>query len=209
VLCFGPRWVRASLAEEASQAFALAEAWQARVSGWHWLLLLRLDAQRAQCALVRSDLDAAERHARTTLERATANGSAKYAAIARRAIAEVAAERGEFSLATAELERGLAILARAPNLLVAWKLEAGLARVRLALDDAAGAREAYARAATIIADIARQIPDMALRHAFLAAAADAVPEQALPEVGVPMDPPDRPLELTNPREPVRRRPAAG
>lgn len=181
VLCFGQRWPRTPISHEASLAFALADEWQARVSWWHWLLRVRLDAHRAQRALARGDLDAAERHARATLERATHYGSAKYAAIAQRAMAEVACERGEFSRAAAELEQGLAWLARAPNSLSGWKLEASLARVRVELGDAAGAREAYARAGTIVQSMAAQVSDAGLREAFLASSSEltSLPERAL------------------------------
>jgi tetratricopeptide (TPR) repeat protein/predicted Ser/Thr protein kinase len=197
VLCFGPRWCRAAISDEACAAFALAEAWQSRVSWRHWGLRVRLDAHRAQSALVRGDLDAAEHHARATLDRATSYGAAKYAALAHRALAEAASERGQFARAATELERGLAWLARAPNVLVAWKLEASLARVRLELGDAAGARDAYGRAGTIIHRIAEDIPEPPVRQAFLSATADVVPRDALTR------------ELTNPPERARRPPAAG
>ena len=114
---------------------------------------IRHNAAQAEYWLARRKLDRAEEYARTLLANAEQNGVAKYIAIARRLLGEIAAVNGDAMTAEEELTRSLEPFATHPMPLIEWRNHAALGRLLAARNHPAGcarslqtSRDAGARA---------------------------------------------------------------
>ena len=119
----------------------------------------------------RRKLDRAEEYARTLLANAEQNGVAKYIAVARRLLGEIAAVNGDATTAEEELTRSLEPFATHPMPLIEWRNHAALGRLLAARNHPGGAREAFKRAETLVRELAGNISDPAPRKVFLEMAA--------------------------------------
>ena len=117
--------------------------------------------------MARRDLDRAEEYARTLLANAEQNSVAKYIAIARRLLGEIAAVSGDAATAEEELTRSLEPFATHPMPLIEWQNHAALGRLLAAQNRPGGAGEAFQRAETLVRELASNITDPALRKGFL------------------------------------------
>jgi hypothetical protein len=132
---------------------------------------IRHQAAQAEYWLAQRNLDKAEEHARTLLQNAEPNGVAKYIAIARRLLGEIAAPSGNLNLAEEELTRSLEPYAQHPMPLIEWRSHLSLARLFAARDRPAAAREAFQRADVLLRELVGNITDSVQREAFLRMAA--------------------------------------
>jgi len=128
---------------------------------------IRHHAAQAEYLLYRRKLDRAEEHARTLLANAEANSIAKYIAVARRLLGEIAAVNGDALTAEEELTRSLEPFATHPMPLIEWRNHASLGRLLAARKHPAGARESFKRAETLVRELAGNISDPAPRKVFL------------------------------------------
>jgi tetratricopeptide (TPR) repeat protein len=128
---------------------------------------IRHNAAQAEYWLYRRKLDRAEEHARTLLVNAELRGAAKYVAVARRLLGEIAAVNGDATAAEEELTRSLEPFATHPMPLIEWRNHAALGRLLAARKHPAAAREAFKRAETLVRELAGNISDPAPRKVFL------------------------------------------
>ena len=128
---------------------------------------IRHNAAQAEYWLVRRKLDRAEEHARALLANAEQNRVAKYTAIARRLLGEIAAVAGDVNTAEEELTRSLEPFATHPMPLIEWRNHVALGRLLAARNRPAAAREAFKRAETLVRELAGNISDPAPRKVFL------------------------------------------
>jgi tetratricopeptide (TPR) repeat protein len=128
---------------------------------------IRHNAAQAEYWLYRRELDRAEEHARTLLANAEQKGAAKYVAVARRLLGEIAAVNGDATAAEEELSRSLETFATHPMPLIEWRNHAALGQLLAARNRPAGAREAFKRAQTLVRELAGNISDPAPRKVFL------------------------------------------
>jgi serine/threonine protein kinase/tetratricopeptide (TPR) repeat protein len=128
---------------------------------------IRFHAGATEHWLTQGDFERADGHARRLFENATLHKVPKYIAIAHKLLAELAAARGQFAEADAELEASLEQLSTHPVPIVTWKIYAALGRLRLQLGEVQSARAALAQAASIIDSIAAGVNDERLRSLFL------------------------------------------
>jgi tetratricopeptide (TPR) repeat protein len=128
---------------------------------------IRHRAAEAEYWLSQRKLDRAEEHARTLLANAEQNGVAKYIAIARRLLGEIAAVNGDATTAEEELTRSLEPFATHPMPLIEWRNHAALGRLLAAQNRPGGAGEAFKRAEALVRELAGNIADPALRNVFL------------------------------------------
>jgi tetratricopeptide (TPR) repeat protein/predicted Ser/Thr protein kinase len=139
-----------------------------RLKGSAWRFYgIRHHAAQAEYWLARRKLDRAEEHARTLLVNAEQKGAAKYVAIARRLLGEIAAVNGDGVMAEEELTRSLEPFATHPMPLIEWRNHAALGRLLAAQKHAGGAREAFQRAETLVRELAGNISDDAPRKVFM------------------------------------------
>ncbi len=143
-----------------------------RLKGSAWRFYgIRHHAAQAEYWLDRRRLDRAEEHARTLLANAEKKGAAKYIAIARRLLGEIAAVNDDAATAEEELTRSLEPFATHPMPLVEWRNHAALGRLLAAQNRPAAAGKAFKRAETLVRELAGNIADPALRSGFLEMAA--------------------------------------
>jgi tetratricopeptide (TPR) repeat protein len=128
---------------------------------------IRFHGGSAEHWLSQGDVERADGHARELLKNATHHKVPKYIAIAHKLFAELAAARGQFAEAEAELEASLEQLRLYPVPIVTWKIYAALGRLRLQLGEVQSAHAAFAQAASIINSIAAGINDERLKSVFL------------------------------------------
>jgi predicted ATPase len=128
---------------------------------------IRHRAAEAEYWLHQRKLDRAEEHARTLLANAEQNGIAKYTAIARRLLGEIAAAKGDAAIAEEELTRSLEPFATHPMPLIEWRNHLALGRLLAGQNRPAEGREAYRRAETLVRALAGSISDSGQRKAFL------------------------------------------
>jgi tRNA A-37 threonylcarbamoyl transferase component Bud32/tetratricopeptide (TPR) repeat protein len=128
---------------------------------------IRHNAAQAEYWLARRKLDRAEEYARALLANAEQNSVAKYIAVARRLLGEIAAVNGDAMTAEEELTRSLEPFATHPMPLIEWRNHAALGRLLAARNRPAGAREAFRRAETLVRELAGNISDPAQRKVFL------------------------------------------
>ena len=137
-------------------------------AGTRWRFYgIRHNAAQAEYWLDRRKLDRAEEHARTLLANAEQKSAAKYIAVARRLLGEIAAVSGDAMTAEEELTRSLEPFATHPMPLIEWRNHAALGRLLAARNRPAGAREAFKRAETLVRELAGNISDPAPRKVFL------------------------------------------
>jgi predicted ATPase len=132
---------------------------------------IRHQAAQAEYWLALRELDKAEEHARVLLANAQENAVAKYVAIARRLLAEIAAASGDLNRAEEELMGSLEPYAAHPMPLIEWRNHLVLARVLTTQNRPAAAREAYARADVLLRGLAGTITDPVHRETFRSMAA--------------------------------------
>jgi predicted ATPase/DNA-binding winged helix-turn-helix (wHTH) protein len=151
-----------------SAALNTAEAIASR-DNWffYWRFEIRYLAAWAEQTLSRTD-------ALRLLEKATCYGARKYIVTARTLLAKAGLAEGDLSAAMGELDAAAAILHEFPAPLEAWKAYNLMGRVKSRLGDEAGARGAFAEAASVIRYVADHTTDDRLRRIFLAS--DAVQE---------------------------------
>ncbi len=128
---------------------------------------IRHHAAQSEYWLSRRKLDRAEEHARALLANAAQNGVAKYVAVARRLLGEIAAVSGDASNAEEELTRSLEPFATHPMPLIEWRHHAALGRVLAAQNRPAAAGEAFKRAEALVHELADNISDPGPRRVFL------------------------------------------
>ena len=134
----------------------------------HWRFHdIRFHAAAAEHRLSEGDLEGASEHAGKLLENATRHQVPKYAAVAHKLLAEIAAARGNLSESEAELKAALDQLATYPAPLLAWKLYAALGHLHRQLGNDKCALEAFIQAAAIIREIAVEVGDERLCAVFL------------------------------------------
>jgi len=132
---------------------------------------IRHNAAQAEYWIVRRKLDRAEQYARALLANAEQNSAAKYTAIARRLLGEIAWVSGDAQTAEEELTRSLEPFATHPMPLTEWRHHVALGRLLAARNRPEGAREAFKRAEALVRELAGHISDPASRTAFLETAA--------------------------------------
>jgi tetratricopeptide (TPR) repeat protein len=128
---------------------------------------IRHNAAQAEYWLTRRKLDRAEEYARALLANAEQNGVAKYIAIARRLLGEIAAMNGDATTAEEELTRSLEPFSTHPMPLIEWRNHAALGRLLAARNRPGGAGEAFQRAETLVRELASNVANPALRNVFL------------------------------------------
>jgi len=128
---------------------------------------IRHNAAQAEYWLARQKLDRAEEHARELLANAEQNSVAKYVAIARRLLGEIAAVGGDAVTAEEELTRSLEPFATRPMPLIEWRNHVALGRLFATKNRPGAAREAFKRAETLVRELAGNISDPAPRQQFL------------------------------------------
>ncbi len=152
-------------------AFADVHDIFARDAWFRWRYNIRLQAATAEHWLSRGDTIEARKFALGLLETARNHEAHKYIAVAHRILAKAASAEGNVSEAEESLAAALKELTDHPAPLVAWKVYADYAKVRLQLGDPAAAREAFAEAAKIVELIAENTKDEVLRNTFRNSAA--------------------------------------
>jgi hypothetical protein len=90
---------------------------------------IRHNGAQSEYRLARRKLDRAEEHARALLANAQQNSVAKYVAVARRLVGEIAAVRGDVTTAEEELTRSFEPFATHPMPLIEWRNHAALGRL--------------------------------------------------------------------------------
>jgi tetratricopeptide (TPR) repeat protein/predicted Ser/Thr protein kinase len=139
-----------------------------RLKGSAWRFYgIRHNAAQAEYWLYQRKLDRAQEHARTLLANAEQKGAAKYIAVARRLLGEIAAVSGDAMTAEQELTRSLEPFATHPMPLIEWRNHAALGRLLAAQNRPGAAGEAFKRAETLVRELASNIADPALRNVFL------------------------------------------
>jgi serine/threonine protein kinase/predicted ATPase len=128
---------------------------------------IRHNAAQAEYWLARRKLDRAEEYARALLANAEQKCAAKYIAVARRLLGEIAAVNGDAVMAEEELTRSLEPFATHPMPLIEWRNHSALGRLLAARKHPAGAREAFKRAETLVRELAGNISDAAQRKVFV------------------------------------------
>jgi tetratricopeptide (TPR) repeat protein len=127
---------------------------------------IRHHAAQAEYWLVHRKLDNAEEHTRKLLANAEAHKVAKYIAIARRLLGAIAMVDGDLNLAEEELTRSLEPYIEHPMPLIEWRNHLFLARLLVARNRPAAAREAFQRADAVLHELIRNITDSAQRENF-------------------------------------------
>lgn len=129
---------------------------------------IRFQAAQAEYWLAQGNLDKAEEHARTLLANAEENKVAKYVAIAKRLLGDIAVTAGDPNLAEEQLTQSLKPFATHPMPLIEWRNHLALGRLFQARNRPAAAREAFLRADALVTELARNITDVEHRECFLA-----------------------------------------
>jgi tetratricopeptide (TPR) repeat protein len=139
-----------------------------RLKGSAWRFYgIRHNAAQAEYWLARRKLDRAEEYAQALLANAEQKRAAKYIAVARRLLGEIAAVNGDAVTAEEELTRSVEPFATHPMPLIEWRNHAALGRLLAARKHPGGAREAFQRAETLVRELAGNISDPAPRKVFL------------------------------------------
>jgi hypothetical protein len=94
--------------------------------------------------------------------------------VAKQLMAELLIANGDLAGAEQQFNAALAELNDYPVPLVAWKVHAGIARLKSRSHDASSAEEHSARALDIVNSIAANVTDEKLRNNFLTAARAAI-----------------------------------
>jgi len=151
-------------------AFAEVNEIFARDAWFRWRYNIRLQAATAGHHLRHGELDKAEEYIVRLEEAAREHEVHKYIAAANQLMAELLITKGDLAGAEQSFNSALAELKEYPAPLVAWKVHAGMSRLRSRSNDTAGAEEHSARALEIINSIAANVTDEKLRNNFVSAA---------------------------------------
>jgi tetratricopeptide (TPR) repeat protein len=156
------------------EAFAEVKDIFARDAWFRWRYNIRLQAATAMHHLRQGELDEAREYIERLEETAREHGVHKYIAVANQLMGELLAARGELAGAADHFTAALTELKDYPAPLVAWKVHAGIARLKSKSGDAAGAAEHSSRAFEFVNAIAANVDDEERRHNFLNAAHTAI-----------------------------------
>jgi tetratricopeptide (TPR) repeat protein len=132
-----------------------------------WFHQLRLHHVVAEHWLLLGDVSAAAREAKRLVEFAQGLDESLFPASSRRLLGEIALVEGRAAEAAAQASAVLDGLLERPAPLEAWRASSLLARARLAMGDAAGARAAFREAQEVVSALAASIQDDELRAGFL------------------------------------------
>jgi tetratricopeptide (TPR) repeat protein len=156
------------------EAFAEVKDIFARDAWFRWRYNIRLQAATAVHHLRHGELDQARESIDRLEETAREHGVHKYLAVANQLMAEWSIASDDFAGAEQRFDAALAELKEYPAPLVAWKVHAGIARLKSKLGDVAGAEEHSSRALELVDSIAANVNDEKLRDNFLTAARVAI-----------------------------------
>jgi len=138
-----------------------------RDAWFRWRYNIRFQAATAEHWLRQGDLEKAREHVERLMATATKHEVHKYIAVAHNMMAKVSIKAGDLAAAEKHFDAALEELRQYPAPLVEWRAQAGRARLKSKMGDAAGAEEAAARASEIIKYIASNVADEKLRNIFL------------------------------------------
>jgi tetratricopeptide (TPR) repeat protein len=139
----------------------------ARDAWFRWRYNIRLQAATAHHWLKQGDPVKGRQFSLGLLETAREHKVRKYKAVAYRFLSQAALDEGDLVEAEAQINAALNELKRYPVPVVAWKVYADYANLKLKAGDQAGARAAFAEAAAIINSIAENVDDEILRWSFM------------------------------------------
>ncbi len=139
----------------------------ARDAWFRWRYNIRLQAATAHHWLKQGDPVKGRQFSLGLLETAREHKVRKYIAVAYRFLSQAALDEGDLVEAEAQINAALNELKRYPVPVVAWKVYADYANLKLKAGDQAGARAAFAEAAAIINSIAENVDDEILRWSFM------------------------------------------
>ena len=146
----------------------------ARDAWFRWRYNIRLQAASAAHHLRLGELDKAHKYIVRLEETAREYEVHKYIGVAKQLMAELLIAKEDLAGAEQQFNAALAELSDYPVPLVAWKVHAGIARLKSQSNDSAGAEEHSARALEIVDSIAANVTDEKLRNNFLTAARTAI-----------------------------------
>lgn len=152
------------------EAFAEAKEIFARDEWFRWRYNIRLQAATAAHHLSQGQLDQTREYIQRLEETAREHGVPKYLAVANQLLAEWSIASGDPAGAEKSFNAALEELKNFPAPLVAWKVHAGIARLKSKLGDEAGAEEHSSRAFELVNSIAANVDDEELRNKFLTGA---------------------------------------
>ena len=155
-------------------AFAEVKDIFARDAWFRWRYNIRLQAASAAHYLRHGELDKAREYIVRLEETAREYEVHKYIGVAKQLMAELLIAKEDLEGAEQQFNVALAELDDYPAPLVAWKVHAGMARLKSRANDAAGAETHSARALEIVQSIAANVADEKLRDNFLTAARAAI-----------------------------------
>ena len=155
-------------------AFAEVHDIFARDAWFRWRYNIRLQAASAAHHLRHGELDKAREYITRLEETAREHEVHKYIGVANQLMAELLIAQEDHEGAEQRFNAALAELNDYPAPLVAWKVHAGMARLKSRSADAAGAAEHSSRALALVQSIAANVADVTLRENFLTAARTAI-----------------------------------
>jgi tetratricopeptide (TPR) repeat protein len=156
------------------EAFANVKDIFARDAWFRWRYNIRLQAATAAHHLRAGELDQARESIERLEETARDHGVHKYIAVANQLMAELLVASGDLAGAEVRFNAALEELKNYPAPLVAWKVHAGIARLKSKSGNAAAAAEHSAHASEFVSSIAAGVDDEKLRRHFLDAAQAAI-----------------------------------
>lgn len=151
-------------------AFAEVKDIFARDAWFRWRYNIRLQAATAAHYLRQRDLEKAREYIVRLEETAREYEVHKYVAVANQLMAELLIASDDPAGAERHFNAALEELGKYPVPLVAWKVHAGMAKLKSKLGDAGGVEEHSAHALEIVNSIAANVRDEKLRDNFLTAA---------------------------------------
>jgi len=140
-----------------------------RDAWFRWRYNIRLQAATAAHYLRHGEHDKAREYIMRLAETAREHEVHKYIAVANQLMAELLIATGEFAGAEEHFQAALSELKDYPAPLVAWKVHAGLGRLKSQLGETDAGKEHLARANEIVDSIAANVTDENLRNTFLTA----------------------------------------
>jgi serine/threonine protein kinase/tetratricopeptide (TPR) repeat protein len=156
------------------EAFAEVKDIFARDAWFRWRYSIRLQAATAVHHLRQGELNEAREYIERLEETAREHGVHKYLAVAHQLMAEWLIASDHPAGAEERFNAALEELKEYPAPLVAWKVHAGIARLKAKSGDVAGAEEHSSRAFDLVNSIAANVSDEKLRNNFLSAARSAI-----------------------------------
>ncbi len=157
-----------------NSAFAEVNDIFARDAWFRWRYNIRLQAASAAHHLRHGELDQAREYILRLEETAREHEVHKYLGVAKQLMGELLIAKEDLAGAEQQFDSALAELNDYPAPLVAWKVHAGIARLKSRSNDVAGAEEHSVRALEIVDSIAANVTDEKLRNNFVNAARAAI-----------------------------------